>query len=71
PETVALLANHNPLIRNALVLLFAQQDYLELQTPEGKENLKKQARDKVNELLMNEAEKETIEAVLFTNFVMQ
>jgi flagellar FliL protein len=65
------LINHKPLIRNALVLLLANQDYLELQTPMGKEQLKKAAYRAVQDILKREGSEHGIERVLFTEFVMQ
>ncbi|MFN3237931.1 MAG: flagellar basal body-associated FliL family protein [Pseudomonadales bacterium] len=70
-DVIAALVKHQPLIRNALVLLLAQQDYLELQTMEGRASLRTAAVTTVQEILQQEIEKPGIEQVLFTDFVMQ
>jgi flagellar FliL protein len=70
-NVINALINHKPLIRNALVLLLANQDYLELQTPMGKEQLKKAAYRAVQDILKREGSEHGIERVLFTEFVMQ
>lgn len=70
-EAVAALTTHGPLIRNQLVLLFAKQDYVALQTPDGKSELKKEALTTVQSLLNNEIGNPGVEAILFTEFVMQ
>jgi flagellar FliL protein len=70
-EVLVELINHQPLIRNALVLLLANQDYLALQTLEGKNNLRVAANTAVQEILQREIGKPGIERVLFTDFVMQ
>jgi len=70
-EIIPILANNDPVVRNTLVLLFAKQNYLELQTREGKEMLKKAATKAVQDLMVKEIGNKGIETVLFTNFVMQ
>jgi len=70
-EVVSALVTHQPLIVNALVMLFADADYLELQTAEGKETLRLAAIAEVDAILEKEAEVGGIEKVLFTQFVMQ
>lgn len=70
-EAVAAISSHDPLIRNALVMLFSRQDFLDLQTAEGKRQLKLDATKTIQDLLLEETGVEGIEDVLFTNFVMQ
>ena len=77
-SVVGAMVTHQPLINNALVLLFADADYLELQTPEGKENLRMAAFKAVDEILKRESGAQEdedapagLEKVLFTQFVMQ
>jgi flagellar FliL protein len=60
-----------PMIRNALVLQFGGQVYADLQTAEGKELLRQQALENIQNLLQQEIGKPGVEQVLFTNFVMQ
>lgn len=62
---------HMPLIRNSLVLLFANQNFDELQTLEGKMALKAASIDSINGILTQETGSGGVEDVLFTNFVMQ
>ncbi len=84
PALEALLKLHMPAIRNGLVMLFSGKNFDELQTTEGKETLKAEALEIINNQLKKEqqalAEKSeddekkspsTVEQVLFTNFVMQ
>ncbi len=79
-----LLKLHMPAIRNGLVMLLSGKNFEELQSNEGKETLKLEALDIINNQLKKEqlahAEKgdseekskvATVEQVLFTNFVMQ
>ena len=61
-----------PAIRNALILLFSDQDYETLSTLEGKENLRHSILLAVNDVIEYEAEgTEDLGEVYITNFVMQ
>jgi len=71
PTIVESLTKHDPLIRNALIMVFSSQDYLQLQTSEGKASLKLEATQRIKELLLEETGREGIETVLFTNLVLQ
>lgn len=84
PALEELLKLHMPAIRNGLVMLLSGKNFDELQTAEGKETLKEEALEIINNQLKKEQEAlaakseddekkspSTIEQVLFTNFVMQ
>lgn len=83
PALESLLSLHMPAIRNGLVMLFSSKSFDELQTPEGKEQLKADSLVIIQSLLKKEQDAlvasgttkglslETVEQVLFTNFVMQ
>ena len=62
---------HQPLIRNKLVMLFASQDYLELQTDAGRRRLRKAATEAVRAIMKREVDDPAIESVIFSQFVMQ
>ncbi|MGO2233330.1 MAG: flagellar basal body-associated FliL family protein [Marinomonas sp.] len=70
-EQINAVTLHMPLIRNSLVLLFSSQSFVDLQTADGKEALKKVSLDAINGILEQETGQGGIDAVLFTNFVMQ
>lgn len=76
PELEPQLALHMPAIRNGLVMLLSSKTFDELQTVEGKAQLKEEALEVVNAQLRREqramrAAEIPVEEVLFTNFVMQ
>ncbi|SDR93178.1 flagellar FliL protein [Halopseudomonas litoralis] len=71
PEAMAAAAEHLPLIRNRLVMLFSSAEFETLMTAEGKEALRAQATLAVQELMEQELGKSVIESVLFTNLVLQ
>ncbi len=67
---LAGLESRMPEVRNRLRLLFASQDFMTIQTSEGKKSLQKSALADVNKLLKQE-KLSPIDQVLFTNFVLQ
>lgn len=85
PALNELLKLHMPAIRNGLVMLLSGKNFEELQTHEGKEKLKTEALEIINNQLKKEQEAlidpseddgdkkpvSAVEQVLFTNFVMQ
>ena len=72
PATIELLKTNDPVVRNDLLLLFANQKYGQLSTREGKEALRGQALESVRKVLAQAGgHPERIEAVYFTSFVMQ
>ncbi|WP_185266954.1 flagellar basal body-associated FliL family protein [Halopseudomonas xiamenensis] len=71
PQAMAAAAEHLPLIRNQLVMLFSSVDFDQLMTTEGKEALREQSTLAVQTLMEQELGKPTIESVLFTNLVLQ
>lgn len=62
---------HMPMIRNSIVMTMGAQIYEDLQTPEGKEQLRQQLLKKTQEIVEAETGEPGVEQVLFTNFVMQ
>jgi flagellar FliL protein len=68
PDQVKL---HMPVIRNNLMLLFSSQSYDGVSTLEGKETLREEALEVVQQILEEETGDPGVEAVYFTSFVMQ
>lgn len=68
PDKVKL---HMPVIRNNLMLLFSTQSYDSVSTLEGKESLREEALEVVQQILEEETGDPGVEAVYFTSFVMQ
>ncbi len=78
----ALLKLHMPVIRNNLVMLMSGKNFDELQTVEGKEQLRREALVAVQAIVAKEQAEQTqvpeaqrakgnVEQVLFTTFLMQ
>jgi flagellar FliL protein len=70
-DVVDAIETHMPMIRNTLVLKFGGQTYEELQTEEGRELLRQESLEELQNIMLQEIEKTGIEKLLFTNFVMQ
>jgi flagellar FliL protein len=62
---------HMPLIRNDLVMLLSSRPYEAINTREGKEALRAQAEQEVNQVLEQETGRGGVEALYFTSFVVQ
>ncbi len=71
PMVPEYIAQHLPVIRNNLMLLFSSQTYDSVNTLEGKEALREEALSVIQEILQEETGDAGVEAVYFTSFVMQ
>ncbi|HSW34561.1 MAG TPA: flagellar basal body-associated FliL family protein [Steroidobacteraceae bacterium] len=70
--TIELLKRHDPVIRNALLLLFAGRSYESLATREGKEALRRSALEELRKVVAaHGGDGATLEDLYFTSFVMQ
>lgn len=72
PATLEQIKQHDPVVRNDLLLLLSNQTYDSIATAPGKEQLRKRALEAVRTALAREgADPARVEAVYFTSFVMQ
>ena len=70
-DVIKGLSQHAPTIKGKLVILLSGQKFDDLQTPEGRESLRQQCLDAVQQIMNTEIGKPGVEQVLFTDFVMQ
>jgi flagellar FliL protein len=68
---LAAAKDADPVIRNALVMLFSSQDYSILSDAAGKQKLQAQALAAVRKIVGERLGRPGIEALYFTSFVMQ
>ena len=68
---LAAAKDAEPVIRNALVMLFSSQDYAILSDSVGKQKLQAQALEAVRKIVGERLGRPGIEALYFTSFVMQ
>ena len=72
PVTAELLKKHDPVIRNALLMLFSGQSYEALSTTAGKETLRVAALAAVRKVVVAAGGKpDDVKDLFFTSFVMQ
>jgi flagellar protein FliL len=72
PATLDLLKSNDPVVRNDLLILFANQKYTVISTPAGKEQLRADALAAIRkDLAQTGGDPNKLEAVYFTSFVMQ
>jgi flagellar FliL protein len=72
PKTLDLLKANDPVLRNDLLILLANQKYAAISTPAGKEQLRTDALAAIRkDLVQAGGDPKLLEAVYFTSFVMQ
>jgi flagellar protein FliL len=71
-ETSEMIKQHDPKIRNNMLLLLGSSTYDTISTVEGKEGLRKQALETIAKVVSDEGgEAKKVEDLYFTSFVMQ
>lgn len=72
PATLEFVKQHEPVIRNDLLMLLSNQKYAQIATQAGKDELRARALEAVRAIAAREgADPARLEAVYFTSFVMQ
>lgn len=71
PVALKAMETHMPAIRNDILLLLGGQKYEEVNTPEGMERLRGAILEKVQNILDTYEKGRKVEAVYYTEFVMQ
>lgn len=71
PVVIEAAKNADPVIRNALVLLFSSQTSADLSDVQGKQKLQAKALDAVRKILSDRLGRPGVDALYFTSFVMQ
>lgn len=70
-EPLDLIEQNMPMIRNKLMMILSSQKYEQVNTREGKEKLREEIKQAIQEILHEESPKANIEAVYFTSLIMQ
>ncbi len=68
---IQVVKSNDPVVRNALVLLFSSQTFDELSTTAGKQKLQSEALNAVRKIVAVRLGRPGIDALYFTSFVMQ
>lgn len=70
-EAAELVDYHQPALRHSLIMLFSNQIQQKVSLPQGKEDIRQEALDVVQKVMMREEGEKIIVNLLFTNFVVQ
>lgn len=68
---IASLKQHDPVIRNNLVLLFSSQTFKDLSSRKGKEKLRQETLKEIQSILKKYTDDKGVEEAFFTSFVIQ
>lgn len=71
PAVAEALKLHDPLLRNEIIRIISEQSFDHLRTAEGRVELQQKLLEHVSMLVKRESGADGVEAVLFTNYVMQ
>lgn len=71
PLVVDEIKKHMPVIRNNMIMLLSNQSYASLSSREGKEKLRTEALAEIQKTLKDKGIDSGVDAIYFTNFVMQ
>ena len=71
PAAMQALKDSDPVVRNALVMLFSSQTYMQLSDTAGKQKLQAEALAAVRKIVADKIGKPSVDALYFTSFVMQ
>lgn len=71
PDLVEEVKKHMPAIRNSLVFLLSDQTYESLITTAGKEKVLADSLAEINGILKENGQKDKIDSIYYTGFVMQ
>ncbi len=71
PALVSFLQRNDPMVRHHLLNLFGSQDAAELMTRAGRERLQAEVQETVARLVAERGGEGTVDAVYFTQFVLQ
>jgi flagellar FliL protein len=71
PEGIVTAKHHMPAVRHHLLMLLSEQSLESLSSVEAKQQLMQDALLKIQELLVAESGNPSIEAVFFTDFVVE
>ncbi|MET0330878.1 MAG: flagellar basal body-associated FliL family protein [Dyella sp.] len=71
PAVIQAIKDNDPVIRNALVMLFSAQSFAQLSDTAGKQKLQADALAAVRKIVAQRIGKSSVDALYFTSFVMQ
>ncbi|QOC21198.1 flagellar basal body-associated FliL family protein [Wenzhouxiangella sp. AB-CW3] len=70
-KIIEAVSEHEPVIRNNLLMLFSDQTRESIREREAREALREAAREEIREILRDQDAPDDVEQVYFTSFVLQ
>lgn len=70
-DVINILKDHDPELRNSLLMMLAEEESEPLKTAEGKQMLREKAQAKIDEMVGKHYKSDRIEDVFITRLVMQ
>lgn len=71
PDLIAEVEHHSPLIRDTIINIISQQPEVKVKSLAGREEIRQECLNKVNELLIRETNKKLLTELLFTKYLYQ
>lgn len=71
PDAAPELMHHMAMVRHTLIMLFSEQDEKTIRTLQGKEALRQESLNALQQVLEEETGDSIVEQVYFTDFVIQ
>lgn len=71
PDALKVVSDNMPEVRNDILMLLGAQQYAVMSTPAGKEKLRGEIMDKVQHVVDENSKGKKVNAIYFTEFVMQ
>ncbi|MDD1793507.1 flagellar basal body-associated protein FliL [Enterovibrio makurazakiensis] len=71
PSLIQMLEYHQPLIRDTIIEVLAQENEVRVKSLSGREAIRKACLEKVNELLLAETNQKVLVDLLFTKYLYQ
>ncbi|WP_170107687.1 flagellar basal body-associated protein FliL [Photobacterium lipolyticum] len=71
PDLITKVEHHAPLIRDAIINIIGQQPEVKVKSLAGREEIRQECLNKVNELLIRETNQKLLTELLFTKYLYQ
>ncbi|WP_211234178.1 MULTISPECIES: flagellar basal body-associated protein FliL [Aliagarivorans] len=65
------IEHHSPLIRDAIIEILGKQDYDDIRSLDGREEIRRRCLEVVNDLLVQETGRKMVNNLLFTKYLYQ
>ncbi|CZF82928.1 flagellar basal body-associated protein FliL [Grimontia marina] len=71
PSLLQMLEYHQPLIRDTIIEVLSQENEVRVKSLSGRESIRKECMERVNEVLLAETNQKMLSDLLFTKYLYQ